>query len=794
MIAHKTAINNKIMNNKNLLNALIKAQSDEEATKIINGIKNAVWKEYGGNGDNIATIHGQMDDPLRCLAENIVNGIDSIKMLAVRKAGIDFSNPDKPDPRLPQSSQEAIEKYVGIKKPLHKLKAKEKEQMVGIYFERLKPSDSCVQIYDYGEGQRPDAFDDTLLSLGRGNKASLPFVQGKYNQGSTGVLKKCNGHRYELIVSMRNLALDDADNKIGFTMVRYANDVKHNKKYRSYEYLTINGEIPYVMYSEDMLNFFSCVPNFKGGCIRKLYSYNVGKPCDFHVATRINALFYNTGIPIKATVPRMREKNEVMESYWLGGIKDKISESKTHTPLLHKVANIVTYCTVSDENGVSQKGPFNVKAEYYVFPHHNSLHTTIINGHSISFIDGGQNNGDMSKTFVSDVCKMNQVAKNIMIFIHTDEIPSQFVIDMYKPSRDRIDDKSKLAEDIISQLKDILVHDKDLRKINEELKGATAQSLNTDELRDSIQDSLMKNQTLARMFNSQNGQKLKDMAGCDDDFESTGDNEKDVTKHHNVAISLKPDETKEFTMTYDMAYGVELDLEGAKDINIEDMNGIIVNIRPIHLKYDHIVSRGKSVPRMEPSNTYSKTIESGKLKLLVNPKTMGYFAEEQFEISFNHVNDENFNAVVQISVVEKQAVKRNRKSKNAKWQGPQLYLAAKNPAVDGVLSWAELSQFNFDENVTCRLIEENHRLERIYINLDFVGYEKLISKGINNDTAKNNYIESVYIDAVVDYTTLVYDFLNKFGKDSETFSEVKDVMLDFILEETERMNSNRKCV
>ncbi|OIN92086.1 MAG: nucleotide pyrophosphohydrolase [Anaerolineae bacterium CG03_land_8_20_14_0_80_58_20] len=51
-------------------------------------------------------------------------------------------------------------------------------------------------LYDNGEGQHPDDFPNTFLSLHRNNKTDIHFVQGKYNMGSTGAVVFCGTHRY----------------------------------------------------------------------------------------------------------------------------------------------------------------------------------------------------------------------------------------------------------------------------------------------------------------------------------------------------------------------------------------------------------------------------------------------------------------------------------------------------------------------------------------------------------------------------------------------------------------------
>jgi hypothetical protein len=62
----------------------------------------------------------------------------------------------------------------------------------------------CFTIVDDGEGQTPGAMPDTILSLHKGNKDKIKFVQGKFNMGGTGVLEFCGLERnLHLVVSKR---------------------------------------------------------------------------------------------------------------------------------------------------------------------------------------------------------------------------------------------------------------------------------------------------------------------------------------------------------------------------------------------------------------------------------------------------------------------------------------------------------------------------------------------------------------------------------------------------------------
>jgi hypothetical protein len=61
---------------------------------------------------------------------------------------------------------------------------------------------------DSGEGQTPEMMPYSFLSLPShgSNKIKIPFVQGKFNMGSTGVLQFCGTRNLQLIVSRRNPA------------------------------------------------------------------------------------------------------------------------------------------------------------------------------------------------------------------------------------------------------------------------------------------------------------------------------------------------------------------------------------------------------------------------------------------------------------------------------------------------------------------------------------------------------------------------------------------------------------
>ena len=66
---------------------------------------------------------------------------------------------------------------------------------------------------------------DTFLSLSKSNKLRIPFVQGKFNMGGTGVFQFSGRNNLQLIVSKRDPEIakfeqDETKDCWGFTIVR----------------------------------------------------------------------------------------------------------------------------------------------------------------------------------------------------------------------------------------------------------------------------------------------------------------------------------------------------------------------------------------------------------------------------------------------------------------------------------------------------------------------------------------------------------------------------------------------
>jgi hypothetical protein len=158
----------------------------------------ANWRPYGQNESNFGVVENQQASPIPALIEKVTNGIDAILIRRCLEEGL------KPkSDKAPRSIDEAIRRFF----PDHKNWDIPKSRR--IQAERLQiiadgpRGETSLIIYDDGEGQAPADFETTFLSLLRGNKNEIHFVQGKYNMGGAGVIAFCGKRRYQLIGSRR---------------------------------------------------------------------------------------------------------------------------------------------------------------------------------------------------------------------------------------------------------------------------------------------------------------------------------------------------------------------------------------------------------------------------------------------------------------------------------------------------------------------------------------------------------------------------------------------------------------
>jgi len=157
----------------------------------------AVWRDLGDEPENYSTAGNQQSRPEQALIEKLINSIDSKLIAAAHSRGIDPESPV-----APKSMIEARDIFFGqeLKDP----EALSRDITVAATGKRA-PGKPSISIADNGEGQTPSSMPMTILSILKGSKKRIPFVQGKFHMGGTGVLEFCGQrHNVQLVVSRRN--------------------------------------------------------------------------------------------------------------------------------------------------------------------------------------------------------------------------------------------------------------------------------------------------------------------------------------------------------------------------------------------------------------------------------------------------------------------------------------------------------------------------------------------------------------------------------------------------------------
>lgn len=203
------------------------------------------WTPYGNMPNNRGVVGNQQSHPVAALVEKLVNSVDSILIAECLARGVDPRGPD-----APQSMADAIQEYFGVPEGrLRSLNPVPRHLADHIRLIALGTKDQpSYVILDDGEGQQPDRFPSTFLSLLRDNKVAIPFVQGKYNMGGTGVLQFAGEHSFQLIISRRRPdlppdGLHELKDQWGFTLVRRFRPGPNDPQ-SIYVYLAPENEIP----------------------------------------------------------------------------------------------------------------------------------------------------------------------------------------------------------------------------------------------------------------------------------------------------------------------------------------------------------------------------------------------------------------------------------------------------------------------------------------------------------------------------------------------------------------------
>ncbi len=486
---------------KDLCLALAWSDSEEEIIQVLKD-KNlwdnsAIWRNYGDNENNFSTIGNQQSRPEAALVEKIINSVDALLMLECLKRGNDPTSTE-----CPQSIVEALEEYYKIPEgKLTNLTPNTRSVLAENIFlvASGRKTSPCYSIIDKGEGQTPNKMPETLLSLGKSNKLRIPFVQGKFNMGGTGVFQFCGKHNIQLFISKRNPDIvtretDDSKNKWGFTIIR-REDPKHGVRSSTYRYLAPQNAI--MSFEADNLPLLPgdyptpCEKPMMWGTYIKLFNYQMtGLKTNilFDLNYRLALFMPQLALPIRLCERRRGYSGHTFETT-LAGLTVRLEDDRSK--------NLEPGFPTS--SSLSIQG-LKMKASIYAFKRDQESNYKKDEG--IIFTINGQTHGRISKDFFTrGAVKMGYLANSILVIMDCSELDGRSREDLFMNSRDRLRSGDLHAE-IERSLEDLIRNHEGLRELaNRRRREEVENKLMDDKpLADLIEKIIKKSPTLSSLF------------------------------------------------------------------------------------------------------------------------------------------------------------------------------------------------------------------------------------------------------------------------------------------------------
>ncbi len=487
---------------KDLCLALVHCETEEEVIEILKREKYwdrpENWQLFGGDENNYSIIGNQQSKAESAIVEKIINSVDAMLMGECLSKGI---NPESQD--APQSIREALVKYYKIfDGKLTNISARERSQLaenIGFVATGQKTNPN-YGIFDKGEGQSPARLHDTILSIRKSNKLRIPFVQGKFNMGGTGVFRFCGERNIQLIISKRHPGIAEHESDPmkefwGFTIIR-RDDPQHGARSSNYKYLAPSNTI--LFFPADELPILpSAYPEPYGkpmqwGTYIKLFEYKIGPGLRTNIQLdlyfKLSVLMPQIALPIRMYE---RRKNYSGHSYEtnLSGLSVRVDEDRSE--------NIEENFPTSGSMTVNGQ-----KMKYSIYVFKKGKHDKFTRDEGIVFTINGQTHGYLSKAFFNRKgVGLSYLAESILVILDCSEIDGRAREDLFMNSRDRLS-TCPLKTDIENELEDVLKKHPGLGILKDKRRREEIESKLSDQqpLVEVLQDILKKSPTLSKLF------------------------------------------------------------------------------------------------------------------------------------------------------------------------------------------------------------------------------------------------------------------------------------------------------
>lgn len=508
---------------KDLCMDLIESDSEDKVKEILESCgywdDSTVWRYYGDYENNYNVIGNQQSRPDSALVEKIVNSVDARLMNECLLRGIDPEGP-----AAPISIRQAVAQFfeespdsttAGLVSEWTNTKRREVARQITLSATGMKPTvgNPCLTISDCGEGQAPLMMPETLLSLNKNNKLRVPFVQGKFNMGGTGVLKFCGRHKLQLIVSRRNPeiikteARHPSDYEWGFTIVR-REDPKGGVRSSVYKYLAPNesksrpgfGDV--LHFSADEMPIFPqadkayVVPSSWGTLI-KLYEYSIPNKSDIlrsdGLLSRVDLLLPLSALPMRFHECRGYGGHKGSHETTVLGLNVRLGDASRDDKRESIEDNFPTSCplTVMGEK---------MTATIYAFKKDKGK--AYRNNEGVIFSVNGQTHGHFTTDFFRrKKTGCSYLRDSLLVIVNCSELSGRAREDLFMNSRDRLS-SGELRRAIEVELETILKESKLLRTLRQKRQREQRDSIieESKPLENVLQSILEKNKTLSMLF------------------------------------------------------------------------------------------------------------------------------------------------------------------------------------------------------------------------------------------------------------------------------------------------------
>ena len=427
------------MNCEELFRLLYAAKNEQQVTDIIESHPDIFsdeksWKPLGGYYGNIGTVETQQSNATAALVEKITNSIDAILMKKCLESGI--------DPRLPlapRSVEEAVAQFFPEKRNWDLPESKKSQSLNIQIIADSEPRDTAntsLIVYDNGEGQHPENFENTFLSLHSDNKNEIHFVQGRYNMGGSGAVMFCGKKRYQLIASKRY----SNDGDFGFTLVRQhpmSEEEEETKKNHWYEYFVINERIPSFSVAEMELGLLE--RKFITGSVIKLYSYYTegNRNIRRDMSRSINEFLYEPALPFYVVEKADRYPKERVLQAPIFGLKRQLEDSQyiDHGDTFSETINDPEIGTIKIQAFVFKnrlEGRTQKETRDYI------QREFFKNKMVVLFSLDGQVQGHFGSDFITKTLKLNILKESLLIHVDCTNMKREFRQELFMPDRERM--------------------------------------------------------------------------------------------------------------------------------------------------------------------------------------------------------------------------------------------------------------------------------------------------------------------------------------------------------------------